>query len=338
MINKKSNNSKAIEVSNIHKENALLLLRQDRYYFLSDIPKLFKDIDFKAADIIKKHIMQAFLDNKLSGGLQIFCDDQEPVTIFYDAFTQKPFAKVVEYTEFYELYASNLMITIQELISVLEDLKLKEVSDNLSSILSISTKRLASKEIDEEIIKRYEALHKSNSKDNDVEIVNKLISLAKKAQDSSKNKKQRIKEEAINKKLTSKTPQYIRDIISDHYSKLITKEYEECTKRRDEQVNEIMLAVDYAEKNKFEDGLPVKIEDKLELTFSSFSAKDQYHHKQDFIRDLWKRYEAQPTREEVTAACDDKFIKKIAKKFDRDEGRVRRIVTNNIQKSNTTKS
>lgn len=343
------------EISNFHKEHAKILIsrKEEGYYSLVDIPKIFKQLDTEAAEKLINHIMQRFLDRELLEDLKIFCDC-ESIVFSVDDYefllekyidsdrTWKSIVTAVEsdhLLEFYKPYIDPnlLMIHVWDVIQIFKDYGLEEVSKKLSSVIyQPISKNFSKQKRNQEIIKRYQEIKKENLDLSDEKIAEEIKRSAKKDIKKTKNKKT-VSE--LNEKITRLETKTIVDVISDYYGKLIKKRYKEHQKSCKEiRIPWIAHYIICEEQKKL-------LKNNIETNSKNFDGLNgaKYHESEsiiNLIKDLYAKRKTKPTTEQVvemlfepvkillTKMFDKEFVTHTAQELHRTEHSVRSIIIN----------
>ena len=227
--------------SNINEVNVKFLPRkEDGYCCLANIPELV-GIAEAAGKKLMNHIMQKFLDGKLSKDLKIDCpelkswvsipksesmvvnvNDYKRLLKKYNISNQK-WESIVQAindnpkSEFYNTPYTDpkkIMIHVDDIIQVLKDYRLEKIGKKISSSLGKKiSKKILKLERDLEIIRLYQETKKQLPNSGDHEIAKKIKEHVEKSQRKRGNI---IK---INQEIGTLELKSIVDIISDYYLK-----------------------------------------------------------------------------------------------------------------------
>lgn len=347
--------------SNINKINVKGLIREDGYCLLANIPEMFCEIAKDTGKKLINHIMQKFLDGKLSKDLKIDCPElkswvsipnSEPIIVNVNDYkrvlkkyiSNQKWESIVEAinddptSEFYKPYIdqNKLMIHVDDIIGVLKDWGLKEIGKEISSILDkkAAKKKLKQKR-DWKIIRLEQKIKKMSLGDHkSAEEIQKFANKDKKTKGDS------IK---INKEISNLNIQTIANTISKYYSKLINKSYEEHLINNEIKVQHIINGIESREKEKENKTQAIELKLPYKKGYCYYNGKEKfnnnthiYESNKEFIDSLYKRHGTKPTVEQVVEALDEEFIKFTAKDLKRPKYSVRSIVFNIREKKQLT--
>ena len=348
--------------SNIIKINVKFLPRkEDGYCCLANIPELVDGIAEAAGKKLINHIMQKFLDGKLSKDLKIDCPNlkswvsipnSEPIIVNVNDYkrvlkkyiSNQKWESIVEAinddptSEFYKPYIdqNKLMIHVDDIIGVLKDCGLKENAKKISSILDkkAAKKKLKQKR-DWKIIRLEQKIKKMSLGDHkSAEEIQKFANKDKKTKGDS------IK---INKEISNLNIQTIANTISKYYSKLINKSYEEHLINNEIKVQHIINGIESREKEKENKTQAIELKLPYKKGYCYYNGKEKfnnnthiYESNKEFIDSLYKRHGTKPTVEQVVEALVEEFIKFTAKDLKRPKYSVRSIVFNIREKKQLT--
>jgi len=345
--------------SSINEVNVKVLISEDGYYRLANIPELFCGIIEDAGKKLINRIMQKFLDGKLSKDLKIDCpelkswlsipksesmivnvNDYKRLLKKYNISNQK-WESIVQAindnpkSEFYNTPYTDpkkIMIHVDDIIQVLKDYRLEKIGKKISSSLGKKiSKKILKPERDLEIIRLYKEAKKQLYNSGDHEIAKKIKEHVEKSQRKRGNI---IK---INQEIGTLELKSIVDIISDYYSNLIKQRYEEYWFYNETKVQHILNGIESKEKEKKNEAQAIELKvtykkgyfyDTKEKAYRVNNNTHIYDSNKEFIDGLYKRHGTKPTVEQVIEALDEEFIKFTAKEVDRPEYSVHSIVFN----------
>jgi len=335
------------DFNKVNAVNAMILIEKDNYYYyVSNIPKLLKEIDDEASKKLISYIMQRFLDCKLLKDLK-FCKDDQLITLgpdFFDFLVNSyNFSKNWEYIknkvnndinkkEFYEPYVNEkyLMVHVEDIIKVFKDFGLEQEAKDLEDkVLKPAKNKILIQEADQQIIELYNEIKKQNPGYSDEKCAKEI----KKNVIKGKNDKT-IKKD-IAEKIMEYKPRTITDKISDYFSKLIKNLYNEYkTRWNNFLIPEVKYGIAYKElennkktlNNLEKESLIIKEQmDKLKIEIEN-ADKEHYNTHQEKIDCLYKGYGTKPTDAEIIKVLNEEFITYTAKDICRPEHSIRCII------------
>lgn len=264
--------------------------------------------------------MKAFLKNEL------FCHLYHFDGTDYRQFDREEFTdiQIVEESQDWDSYLDcsetncllmplipGLAIHIIGLIAILKGSNLTAEAEFFRSTCSQRERgKIKTSKRDKEIIKQYEAIHKTSPTISDTKIV------------------QLIRKDPKNNGLILPSKGTIADVISDHYSPLIRSGHEKCEKHKNELSEEIMLGIDYADKNKIDGKFP-PISSKCDDDISKYI----YFRYYKIIHSIWKDGEPKPNKEQVSNYIIETSNINISKFYYRPPNSVKRIIENPKKKA-----
>lgn len=347
----------------INKINVKGLITKDGYCRLANITEMFCEIAEDTGKQLINHIMQKFLDGKLSKDLKIDCPNlktwvsipnSEPMIINVNDYKQvlkkyipnQKWESIVEAINddptsgFYKPYIdqNKLMVHIDEVIGALQDWGLKEIGKEISSIHDKkASKKILKPKREREIIRLEQEIKKQYPNLGNHEIAKKIKELAKR---DTRKKGNIIK---INKEISDLNIETIANTISKYYSELINKSCEEHLINSEIKVQLIITGIESREKEKENKTQAIELKLPYKKGYCYYNGKEKfnnnthiYESNKEFIDGLYKRHGTKPTVEQVIEALDEEFIKFTAKEVDRPEYSLRSIVSNIRKKKQLT--